>query len=321
MIIKMYTVILVNVKILTVQTRIAIGLVSIQKYHRSRHKNIVHYRFSRPFSSPLHSILENVFSISSRTLWNVRMLVPISSLVDQFWNIVFQFRALSPAFVNFNSNSSVTVAEHETAKAISYWHSFSSKFQSKSSPRCKGSITLDEFEWQNNEFVWKNDEFDPSIPNSLSDRDEFQWQLTNLDADIFNLIDKKRMWMTIWQNWTLDLNAVRFSGRNWIENWWNWMKRWRKWAGKPILAQLILGLRLWPPPPQTKSFCSSSHCIAKWSFILNIQIISLSVREDPVPYIHAPRPIWSSTIPEEIKIFVKGRNFGNFISFTLFSIL
>ena len=41
--------------------------------------------------------------------------------------------------------------------------------------------------------------------------------------------------MTIWRNWTLDLNAVSFSGRNWIENWWNWMPRWRKWAGKPIL--------------------------------------------------------------------------------------
>ena len=75
--------------------------------------------FSRQFSPPLHSILENVFSISSRTLWNVRMLVSISSLVDQFWNIVIQFRALSPVFVNCNSNSSVTEAEHEPAKTIS----------------------------------------------------------------------------------------------------------------------------------------------------------------------------------------------------------
>ena len=39
---------------------------------------------SGPFSSSLHSILENVLSISSRTLWNVRMLVSISSLVDHF---------------------------------------------------------------------------------------------------------------------------------------------------------------------------------------------------------------------------------------------
>ena len=64
-------------------------------------------------------MLENVFSISSRTLWNVRMLVSISSLVNQFLNIAIQFRALSPFFVNCYSNSSVTVAEHETAKAIS----------------------------------------------------------------------------------------------------------------------------------------------------------------------------------------------------------
>ena len=46
----------------------------------------------------------------------------------------------------------------------------------------KAHITLDEFEWQNDEFVWKNDEFDSSIPNSLSGWDEFQWQLTNLNA-------------------------------------------------------------------------------------------------------------------------------------------
>ena len=47
------------------------------------------------------------------------MLVSISSLVDQFWNIVIQIRVLSPVFVNCNSNSSATVAEHETAKASS----------------------------------------------------------------------------------------------------------------------------------------------------------------------------------------------------------
>ena len=47
------------------------------------------------------------------------MLISISSLVDQFRNIVIQFRALSPIFYNCNSNSSVTVAEHETANSIS----------------------------------------------------------------------------------------------------------------------------------------------------------------------------------------------------------
>ena len=88
-------------------------------YTRRTNLWVHEYRFSRPFSSPLHSILNNVFSILSRTLWNVRMLISISSLVDQFRNIVIQYRALSPVFVNCNSNSSVTVAEHETAKSIS----------------------------------------------------------------------------------------------------------------------------------------------------------------------------------------------------------
>ena len=75
------------------------------------------------------------------------------------------------------------------------------------------------------------------IPYSPSDTDEFQWQLTNLNAEFLKLIDKRRMLMTIWRNWILDLNEVSFSGRNWIENWWNWMLRWRKWAGKPIIIQ------------------------------------------------------------------------------------
>ena len=49
-------------------------------------------------------------------------------------------------------------------------------------------------------------------------------------------IDEFECWIfkIDWRNWTLHLNAVSFSGRNWIENWWNRMKRWRKWAGKPI---------------------------------------------------------------------------------------
>ena len=172
-----------------------------------RYLSVTIYRFYRPFSSSLHSILENVFSISSRTLWNARMLVSISSLVDQFWQ-----------------------------------------------------------EWQNNEFVWKNDEFDWCIRNSLSDRDEFQWQLTNLNAEFFNLIDEKRMWMTIWRNWTLDLNAVSFSGRNWIENWWNWMKRWRKWAGKPILSAFY-----------RRTFVTFVEMNAEWP--LNWLIIGLCVRK------------------------------------------
>ena len=45
--------------------------------------------------------------------------LPLLSLVDEFSNIAIQFRALSPVFVNCYSNLSVTVSEHETAKAIS----------------------------------------------------------------------------------------------------------------------------------------------------------------------------------------------------------
>ena len=108
-----------------------------------------------------------------------------------FWNIAIQFRALSPVFVNmlfkFVGHSSWA---RDSKSNFVYWYSFSSKFQSKSSPRCKGPITPDEYEWQNNEFVWKNYEFDPCIRNSLSNRDEFQWQLTNLNAELLNLIDK-----------------------------------------------------------------------------------------------------------------------------------
>ena len=75
--------------------------------------------FPAHFVTSSFNFVKNVLSISSRTLWNVRMLVSISSLVDQFWNIAIQFRDLSPVFVNCNSNSSVTVGEHKTAKSIS----------------------------------------------------------------------------------------------------------------------------------------------------------------------------------------------------------
>ena len=87
---------------------------------------------------------------------------------------------------------------------------FSSKFHSNSSPRCKGPITLDEFEWQNNEFVWENDEFDSSISCLLSGRDELQSQLTNLNAEFPNLIDKKQIWMTIMTKLNLGFERRKF---------------------------------------------------------------------------------------------------------------
>ena len=67
--------------------------------------------------------------------------------------------------------------------------------------------------------LFEKDDFDPSFPNSLSGWDEFQWQLTNLNAFFSsNFIAEKRIWITIWRNWTYDFNAVSFSGRNLIEN-------------------------------------------------------------------------------------------------------
>ena len=47
------------------------------------------------------------------------------------------------------------------------------------------------------------------------------------------------LYFLMW-NWPIaespnqNFNAVSFSRRHWIGNWWNWMQRWRKWAGKPI---------------------------------------------------------------------------------------
>ena len=59
-------------------------------------------------------------------------------------------------FINCNSNSSVTVAEHKTAKSFSsIGIHFRQCFTQNNLPY-KAHITLDEFEWQNNEFVWKN---------------------------------------------------------------------------------------------------------------------------------------------------------------------
>ena len=137
---------------------------------------------------------------------------------------VTHFRQLQFKFVGHSSWA------RDSNNNFVYRHSFSSKFQSKSSPRCRGPIWMTEYwicskEWR----IWSY------IPYSPSDTDEFQWQLTNLNAESIKLIDKTWMWMTIWRNWTLDLNAVSCSGRNWIEDLWNWMQRWRKWAGKPIL--------------------------------------------------------------------------------------
>ena len=196
----------------------------IRRYLSRKLKN---YKFSRPFSSPLHSILENVFSISSRTLWNVPNarfnLVFGRSILNHCHSIscfVTRFRQLQFKFVRHSSWA------RDIKINFVYWHSFSSNFNQNRLPDVKAApITIAVFEWQNNEICLKNYELDPSIRNySLSGRDEFQWQLTNLNDEFFNFIDKKRIRMTIWRNWTWNLNEVSFSRQNWIETWWNWMK-------------------------------------------------------------------------------------------------
>ena len=80
--------------------------------------------------------------------------------------------------------------------------------------------------------------FDPTYLTHLATQtNSSDNKLTNLNAEFLKLIDtKRRMWMTICRNWSLDLNAVSFSGRNWIENLWNWMLMWRKWAGKTYIC-------------------------------------------------------------------------------------
>ena len=60
---------------------------------------ILLYSFPAHFRHLFIQCLQILFSISSRTL---RKFVSISSLVDQFGNIVIQFRALSTVFVKCN---------------------------------------------------------------------------------------------------------------------------------------------------------------------------------------------------------------------------
>ena len=90
---------------------------------------------------------------------------------------VTRFRQLQFKFVGHSSWA------RDSKNNFVYWHSFSSKFQSNSSPRCKGPITLDEFEWQNNEFVRKNDKFDPTFLTRLATLTNFSdnWQIWMLN--------------------------------------------------------------------------------------------------------------------------------------------
>ena len=142
-----------------------------------------YYRFSRPFSSPLHSSLNNVLSISSRTLkcanahFNFVFGRSILKHCHSISCIVTRFRQLQFKFVGHSCWA------QDRKNNFVYWHSFLSKFQSNSSPKRKGPITLDEFEWENNEYVRKNDEFDPTFLTRLATQTNFS--------------DNWRIWMLI----------------------------------------------------------------------------------------------------------------------------
>ena len=132
----------------------------------------------------------------------------------QFWKIVIQcscfvtrFRQLQFKFVGLSRWA------RDSNDNFVYWHSFSSKFQSNLSPRCKGPITLDEFEkkywicskeWR----IWSY------IPNSLSDTDEFQWQLTKLNFKF----ERSKLFRTklYWKLLILNAEVTNMGGKTYI---------------------------------------------------------------------------------------------------------
>ena len=93
----------------------------------------------------------------------------------------------------------------------------------------------DDFEWS----FWRKwmpiDEIDFAVSCSANVTDEFELQLTKMgdkaatkfNDDVSKLIDERR-------NWNEHSHIAECPGRN-IESTFLWMKRWRKWAGKPIL--------------------------------------------------------------------------------------
>ena len=141
---------------------------------------IQYYRFSRPFSSPLHKI-KCVFNFVPDTLeyantrFNFvfgRSILKHSHSVSCF---VTRFRQLQFKFVGHS------IAEHKTAKSISsIGIHFRQSFTQNRLPDIKAHYNT----WR----IWmaqimnlfeKIYEFDPSIPNSHSGIDEFQnnWRI------------------------------------------------------------------------------------------------------------------------------------------------
>ena len=136
------------------------------------------YRFSRPFSSSF-KFRKYVFNFVPDTLEcaNARFnFVFGRSIMKHCYSIsyfVTRFRQLQFKFVGHS------IWARDSKNNFVYWHSFLSYFQSNSSPRCKGPITLDEFEWQNTEFVRRNDEFDPTFLTRLATQTNFSenWRI------------------------------------------------------------------------------------------------------------------------------------------------
>ena len=111
------------------------------------------------------------------------MLVQFS-LVDSIFRHCHSICALSPVFVNCDSNSSVTVAEARDSKSnFGLLHWFRQSFNKNRLPDEKAQQHLTNLNDKIINLFWKNVEFDPCIPNLLSDIDEFQSQLTNLNAE------------------------------------------------------------------------------------------------------------------------------------------
>ena len=150
------------------------GIKNIYMYTDKQETSNI-YRFSRPFSS------SSSFNFRKMCLQFRPGHSGMCECSFQFrlWSIKFETLSFNFVLCHPFSSTAIQIRRSQYSWAqdsknnFVYWHSFSSKFQSNSSPRRKGPITLDEFEWQNNEFVRKNDEFDPTFLTRLASQTKF----------------------------------------------------------------------------------------------------------------------------------------------------
>ena len=175
------------------------------------------YRFSRPFSSPLHSISSIFYSISSREAYCVQILSSISSnchsysfLVNKIEKFSIQIRQLSLKFVS--------AAKRVTNARIKFVM-FSNKFIILTFKFVKyyWAFTSGRRFWMK---LWRKwtpiDEINFAVSCSATVTDEFEFQLTKTG-------DKARNWMTMFQNWStkdeIETSIRTFHaecpGRNW----------------------------------------------------------------------------------------------------------